>query len=338
MVRAWAFAAAAVLLVAVVIGAWPGDHHLAASQAADDGACNGHVELCDRRYDAVAFPATHNSMAAASEPGWFFAEQPDGIVAQLDAGIRTLLIDSWYGRATDRPRIVTTVGEARDRAIAEADGSFGRAAVDSALRLQNAIGLAPRGPEEAYLCHGLCEVGSTSWRASLDGLRSWLDAHPREVVTLIVQDEVSPADTAALVEQAGLLSDVYTPTAGGTWPTLGEMVESGKRLVVMMENHGGGTAFPWLLQGFDWVQDTPYLFRTPAALIDGPDTCRRNRGRPDAPLLLVNHWVTDKTAEVTNAARVNARAVLGARVAECRRERDMLPNFVAVDFYDRGDL
>jgi hypothetical membrane protein len=337
--RIAAAGASLLLLLGVVIGAWPGDHRLGTARALARGdGCNGHVELCDRRYDAVAFPATHNAMAAASEPGWFFPEQPDGILAQLDAGIRVLLIDSWYGRSADRRDVVTTVGDARERAVAEADEAFGASAVASALRLKGAVGLAPRGPRASYLCHGLCELGATAWLATLQAVRGWLDAHPREVVTLFVQDEVSPADTAALIEQAGLLPDVYAPNGTDEWPTLGQMVESGKRLVVLMERRGGGAADPWLLQGFDQVQDTPFLFRSPAALVDGPDTCARNRGREDAPLLLLNHWVTDKTAEVTNAERVNARAVLGARAEACRKERGMLPNFVAVDFYDRGDL
>jgi len=342
--RVWALVAAGVLVVGVVVGAWPDDHRLATAGAGAGGgagageACNGHVELCDRTYDQVAFPATHNSMAAASEPGWFFAEQPDGIVAQLDAGVRALLIDSWYGRATNRDGIVATAVAARARAEAEADAEFGASAVKSALRLKRALGLGPVGPEAAYLCHGLCELGSTSWPQSLQALRDWLDAHPREVVTLIVQDEISPEDTADLIEQAGLLPDIYLPSSKDDWPTLGQMIESGKRLVVFMENRGGGEAHPWLLQGFDWIQDTPYLFHSPAALLDGPNTCALNRGGPDAPLFLVNHWVTDKSAEVTNAERVNARDPLAGRVEKCRNERGMLPNFVAVDFYDRGDL
>ncbi|WP_344044193.1 hypothetical protein [Nocardioides panacihumi] len=333
--------AAGVLLAGIVVAAWPDDHHLDTRRAVAGGSgCNGHVELCHRRYDEVAYPATHNSMAAASEPGWFFPEQPDGLVDQLDAGVRVLLIDSWYGRETNRPGVVTTVGEARARAVAEATESFGRSAVDSALRLGGAVGLTPRGPQEAYLCHGLCEIGSTRWLDSLEAVRDWLDVHPREVVTLFVQDQVSPSDTAALIERAGLLPDVYRPADDATtWPTLGQMVESGRRLVVLMENRAGaGERERWLLPGFEEVQDTPFLFRSPAALIDGSDTCAHNRGEADAPLLLVNHWVTDKSAEVTNAARVNAHDVLAARVASCREQRGMLPNFVAVDFYDRGDL
>ena len=338
--RAVVLTALGVLILGVVIGSWPADRSLGNSGATGDAeACNGHAALCARHYDQVAFPATHNAMAAASEPGWFFPEQPDGITAQLRAGIRTLLIDSWYGRRTNRPGVATTVGEARDRAEHEASQSFGKAAVASALRLERAAGLAPRGPTRPYLCHGLCELGSTPWRAELDQLRSWLVANPREVVTLIVQDEVSPADTAELIEQAGLLPYVYTPEPGNNpWPTLGQMIESGERLVVMMENRGGGSAYPWLLQGFDRMQDTPFLFRTPDALTDGADTCAHNRGRADAPLFLVNHWVTDKRAEVTNAERVNAADVLEKRVQTCRQERGLLPNYVAVDFYDRGDL
>ena len=303
-----------------------------ASPGPVEGACNGHVELCERRYDEVAYPATHNSMAAAAEPGWFFPEQPDGILAQLDHGIRVLLIDSWYGRSTDRPGVVATAGSSRGDALKEARGEFGALAVRAALQARDATGLKPHGPTRPYLCHAMCELGSTSWLSSLRDLRGWLDQHPREVVTLFVQDEVSPADTAAVVEQAGLLPDVYTPTSDG-WPTLGSMIDSGHRLVVLMENHGGGTTYPWLLQGFDHVQDTPYLFASAADF-----SCAPNRGPADASLFLVNHWINSKTGTVRNAIAVNARDVLEPRLRECQAERGRLPNFVAVDYYDRGDL
>lgn len=330
--RTWAVLVAAGLVAATALSAYPSDHDpIATTSAAPRDGCNGHVELCDRRYDEVAYPATHNSMAAASE-GWFFPEQPDGIVDQLDHGIRVLLIDSWYGQRTDRPGVIATADEHRAKAVAQAESELGGATVRSALRVRDALGLTPQGPVESYLCHGLCELGATPWLPRLREIRTWLAAHPDEVVTLFVQDEVSPDDTADLVERAGLLPYVYT-RSGDDWPTLGQMIASGKRLVVMMENRGGGRAEPWLMQGFDEVQDTPFDFRRP-----GQFSCAPNRGSSDASLFLVNHWITDKTAEVTNAERVNARDVLLPRVEQCRTERGMLPNFVAVDYYDRGDL
>ena len=199
--RRWVAAGAAGLVVllvgAVVLGAFPADESLATGgPGEDDGACNGRVELCDRSYDDVAFPATHNSMAAASEPGWFFPEQPDGIVAQLDHGIRVLLIDSWYGQATRRPGIIANTDATRAKALEESRRAIGTATVESALRVRDALDLTPRGPVGEYLCHGLCELGSTRWLPSMRGVRDWLAAHPREVVTIFVQDEVSPADTA----------------------------------------------------------------------------------------------------------------------------------------------
>ena len=326
---------ALVLVTALVAGAWPVDDDLGSAPAfgSDTTACDGHDELCDRTYDQVAFPATHNSMAAADQPGWFFAEQPDSIISQLDHGVRVLLIDSWYGQETARPGVIANTDESRGAATAEAREAFGDAAVESALRLRNATDLTPHGPIEPYLCHSLCELGSTKWLPVMQQLRVWLDTHPREVVTLFIQDTVSPADTAEIVREAGLLPDVYTPPADGGWATLGSMIDSGHRLVVMQEEHGGGTTYPWLLDGFQHVQDTPFLFRKPSEF-----SCAPNRGSLDDPLFLVNHWISDVTAEVSNAARVNALDVLLPRLEECQAERGRIPNFVAVDFYDQGDL
>lgn len=295
--------------------------------------CNGHEELCDRRYDEVAFAATHNSMSAATEPGWFTPDQPDGIIDQLDHGVRVLLIDSWYGQRTERRGIVATAETMREEAFDQARDRYGTRVVDLALRTRRAAGLEPQGEVRPYLCHAMCELGSTLWLDSLRDVRAWLDAHPREVVTLFVQDEVTPRDTAQVIEQAGLLPAVHEPAADGSWPTLGEMVESGRRLVVLMENRSGGDTWPWLIDGFDVVQDTPYLFERPSDF-----SCEPNRGDADAPLFLVNHWIDDWRHVPRNSAIVNARDVLAPRLEECREQRGMLPNFVAVDYYDRGDL
>src|SRR4051794_15395629 len=98
--RAARVAAAVVAASAVIAGV--------AIAAGDDatiprtGRCNGHAALCDRRLDEVALLGTHNSMAAAGEPGWLFAAQDAGIPAQLRAGVRALLIDTHYGVRTPR--------------------------------------------------------------------------------------------------------------------------------------------------------------------------------------------------------------------------------------------
>jgi hypothetical protein len=59
--------------------------------------CNGHVALCDRRYDQVVFPGTHNSHAATMAGfSAFVANQLYGIPQQLEDGVRVLLLDTYY--------------------------------------------------------------------------------------------------------------------------------------------------------------------------------------------------------------------------------------------------
>jgi hypothetical protein len=56
-------------------------------------------------------------------------------------------------------------------------------------------------------------------------------------------------------------------------------------------------------------------------------------------MFLVNHWITtDPVPLPSNAAKVNAREPLLRRARECQRLRDRLPNLVAVNFYEEGDV
>ena len=57
-------------------------------------ACNGHVELCDRRLDEVALPSTHNSHSALDEGfSQLNANHQHGVGQQLEDGVRGLLLD-----------------------------------------------------------------------------------------------------------------------------------------------------------------------------------------------------------------------------------------------------
>lgn len=300
---------------------------------ADPLACNGHDELCDRAFDEVAFPASHNSMSAADAAGWFLAEQPTGIVESLNDGIRGLLIDTWYGQATKSGGVVTAE---RSLARAQADFTDGRAtALTPAMRrtIDRLRGERTLGPERPYLCHTLCELGGTQMESEMAGVKQWLDEHPREVVTIFIQDTVTPADTAEVFERTGLADMAYVHEAGTPWPTLGEMIDSGKRVLVLMENEGGGAEHPYLHAGFDLVADTGFTY----ASVDGFD-CAPNRGRADADLFMVNHWLSSFTTLVSSAQKANPEQVLGARARTCREQRDHIPNFVAVNWYDQGDL
>ena len=94
-----------------------------------------------------------------------------------------------------------------------------------------------------YLCHTFCELGATSLSSVLADLHDFLVTHPDEVVVIINQDYVTPPDFVRAVGDAGLGDFVSTAGADGQWPTLREMIDSGRRVVFLAENHAG--AAPW---------------------------------------------------------------------------------------------
>jgi hypothetical protein len=115
------------------------------------------------------------------------------------------------------------------------------------------------------------------------------------------------------------------------WPTLRQMIESRRDLVVLSENHGGEV--PWMPAAYDVMEETPYEFASVAAF-----SCVPNRGGTGKPLFLLNHWIREPGHKpLDDAAIVNSRDVLDERVAECRQVRDRQPGILAVDFVDIGD-
>ena len=187
------------------------------------------------------------------------------------------------------------------------------------------------GGDQVLLCHGLCATGSTPLADALAVIRRFLHDNPREVVTLLVEDHVSAADTAAVFGRAGLLGTVTTHRPGAPWPTLREMIASGERLVVFAEKGGGSPA--WYHDLWEQAWETPYSFGGA-----GDFSCAKNRGTAGAPLFVLNHFITRVFPSPGAAREVNGGAVLGARARQCARESGRLPNFVAVDFYATGDL
>ena len=96
----------------------------------------------------------------------------------------------------------------------------------------------------------------------------------------------------------------------------------------------GKPGVPWLKPAFESMQETPYSFHTPADF-----SCKPNRGGTTAPFFEINHWLeTTPAPKPSNAAIVNAYDLLLGRARACRQQRGRLPNILAVDFYDVGDL
>jgi hypothetical protein len=300
--------------------------------------CNGFRELCDRNLDQVAFAATHNSMSAGDYRGFYFAHHTGTIGAQLDYGIRGLLIDAYYGIRDPKTNRVRTdlSGPAAKKPV----DALGPQAVQAAERLAGRVGLGDlKGKKEMYLCHALCELGAVPMSQALGEIRDFMVKHPDEVLVIFIEDYVKAIDIAKQFKQAGLLRLVLTHNRDAPFPTLRQMISSGKRILVMAENRPDLSRVPWYANGFDLTQDTPYSFRNPTQLEDFKDSCALNRGSANSPLFLVNHWIERLNPSPSQTASLDTFPKLLARVRACERIRRLNPpTLVAVNFYDEGDV
>jgi len=248
--------------------------------------CNGDAALCERRFDEVAFPCTHNAFAALEEG---FAQingnQNHGVAQQLEDGVRCMMLD------------------VQDDA------------------------------DETVLCHGPCTLGRLNHLELLLEIAAFLDSHPDEVLTIIYQDDIAVERIVVDLEDSGLAAKAYTHVPGEPWPTLAAMIDADTRLLVTAESGAPPPAYYHHVWDLTW--DTPYSFHSADEF-----NCSLNRGTIDNDLFLVNHWVSSviDTPSQADAKIVNVFEVLYGRASQCQKETGQLPNFLAVDFYDRGDL
>jgi hypothetical protein len=332
----WGMAVAGVVAIAGLFSYVSVSSARASAEGAYARTCMGSEALCDRRLDQITLAGAHNAMSSPAYKGWLFAEQIESIGGQLNKGVRVLLIDAHYGRQSTvkvpGSNVNLTVTDiAAEFAVpdAEVPDAALKAKAEALAADASKVGSSPRG---VYLCHNYCELGAVTMTDEMSAVRRFLQTNPDQIVMIVVQDAVSSKDVAKVVTDAGLLDHVATLTPGQPLPTLGELVDTDKRLVMFAER-GDGDAPDWYPRAYEWFEETPYKFDQISEF-----NCDPNRGTEGNPLFLMNHWVGRSPPDPKLAKKANATAVLGVRVRECVSKRGRVPNVIAADFATTGDI
>lgn len=91
------------------------------------------------------------------------------------------------------------------------------------------------------LCHTSCFLEDAGpLKEFLVTIKRWLDSNPNEVVTLLLTngDSVSVTEFGDTFSSSGITDYVYVPNNNppsiSDWPTLGDLITSGKRLIVFL--------------------------------------------------------------------------------------------------------
>jgi hypothetical protein len=301
----------------IVLGTLIGGTLAPAAAGHNRTRCLGSVAMCSLRYDQAAFLATHNSMSTTASRFIGPLQDPD-ITNQLDEGARALLIDT---HTWEQPSQIA--------AKLAADPDF---PPDLRAQLPTLINRVNPPKPGLWLCHAVCRAGAIPLVVTLRSIGKWLDANPSEVVTLIIQNDITGEQTASAFASAGVDHLLYTPSSdpSATWPTLGDLVRSNRRLVAFAEV-GSGPA-PWYANFYQYGMETPFAASSPGAL-----SCDPLRGGTGKRLFLLNNFVTTSGGSRLAAGEVNARQFVLDRAHRCQAERHSLINFIAVDYATIGD-
>ncbi|KAJ7697687.1 PLC-like phosphodiesterase [Mycena rosella] len=269
--------------------------------------CNGHAELCNRSYGNVTFVGAHDSFAISTDPLALARDQEVDVPTQLSLGIRLLQAQS---------------------------------------HVNNGV---------LHFCHTSCALFDGGAVVDyLKTVKTFLDANPNEVLTLIFTNPEgqSPATVwKPAFDEAGISDLAFVPPSipvkQSDWPTLGSMIDSGKRVVVFLDaGADGADSVDFIMPEFQMIWEAPF------SSVDPTFPCRIDRiAGPLADvdhMFMINHnlnkniislgstdvLVSDPVdAPTTNSvesilADANGCAPLGGNRA---------PNFVLIDYVNLGD-
>jgi hypothetical protein len=213
----------------------------------------------------------------------------------------------------------------------------------------------PTNGTQPHFCHTSCDILDagpiTQW---LGKVKDWVASHPYDVVTILLGNGnySAPSYYAPYIESTGLLQYAYTPPflpmALGDWPTLTEMILTGKRVVIFMDYMADQLAYPWLLDQFSQMWETPFnpMDRNFPCTVQRPP----NLGAPEAKnrLYLMNHNLNAEFNVFGASILVPAVALLnetnnatgfgslGVAASGCTADWGRPPNFLNVDYYNFG--
>ncbi|KAK9235885.1 PLC-like phosphodiesterase [Lipomyces kononenkoae] len=198
-------------------------------------------------------------------------------------------------------------------------------------------------------CHTSCFLEDAGpVRDYLLTVKTWLDANPNEVVTmLIVNGDFLPVtDFASEFDNSGITNYTYVPPISplsiDAWPTLQEMITAGTRLVVFLDYGANVSTVPYILDEFAYFFETPYDQTDPnfsQCKVDRP-TNATAAGR----MYLVNHTLNINLLDLgilipdrDDAATTNSVASIEAQANLCAGLYGRNPNVMLLDFVDQGE-
>ncbi|GAW21516.1 hypothetical protein ANO14919_110380 [Xylariales sp. No.14919] len=197
------------------------------------------------------------------------------------------------------------------------------------------------------MCHTSCDLlDAGTLQDYLGTVKTWVDGHPDDVVTLLITngDSIDINKFGDAFKAAGLDSYAFTPS--GTlglddWPTLGDLISSGNRVVVFMDYHADTSKVPYILDEFTYYFETP--FDPLADQLSGCNIDRPAGASADGRLILANHnrnyeVLGISLPDLAHASDTNSVDSITAQTNTCNEQHGRIPNVVLLDYVVLGEV
>lgn len=260
--------------------------------------CNLHPELCGKRFDEVSFLMTHNAHADQADFSALAANQDGDITSQLEAGVRGIGI-----------KVYNTSGSA------------------------TAWLFCSGAPDDLYVYHGDPTFGCETFQSVLQDIKTFYENNPKEVIPITIEGDAPPNEIMAAFTAEGLDGYMHEQDFSQSWPTLQQMINDDKRLVVFMDDGTSTDPYPKIHDMFNFIYDTDYDHQSPSTF-----DCEKFRGNhTGGHLFTLNHFITDITPQQDDATIINHVSYLLPRARSCWAYNNHIPNFVMIDFWNTSN-
>lgn len=214
----------------------------------------------------------------------------------------------------------------------------------------------PANSSVPHFCHTSCELLDAG--PIQDWLRTvtlWVEDHPYDIVTILLGNGnySTPDLYAPFIKKSGILKYAYQPPylpmALNDWPTLENMIIRGRRVVMFMDYMADQEAYPWLLDEFSQMWETPFdpLDRTFPCTAERPPDLKADAARNR--MYLMNHnlnaefdvfgvqLLVPAVSLLNETNAVEGEGSLGGAASNCTADWGRPPKVLNVDYYNYGE-
>ena len=119
--------------------------------------------------------------------------------------------------------------------------------------------------DTVYYCHTSCDLLNAGTAESyFMNVTSWIKTHPYDVITILIGngDLVNVGNFTSPIVSSGLVNYAYVPPkipmGIDDWPTLSQLILTGKRAIIFMDYNANQTQVPYILDEFSQLWETPF--------------------------------------------------------------------------------